>query len=111
MKSKPFKTSVANGAAQLHRALKENRPRVPVKPVAIVPAQAAPIDGTNLQLINYSEKAICVFGDTKPVKDTLKTLGGKFNPALTHPKLGTRLAGWIFSAKKTNEIKQALSIN
>lgn len=56
-----------------------------------------------LKLVNYSEKAVAVIGDTKPVKDTLKNLGGKFNP---HLKCG---AGWIFSKKKVNDIDAALT--
>jgi hypothetical protein len=53
------------------------------------------------KLIDYSEKAFAVLGDTKPVKDQLKALGGKFNP---HLKCG---AGWIFSKKKLNEVTAA----
>ena len=47
-----------------------------------------------LELVNYSEKAIALFGNTKPIKDKLKELGGRFNPFLT--KNGEKLAGWIF---------------
>jgi hypothetical protein len=64
----------------------------------------------SVQLIKYSEKAICIHGDTKAVKDTLKALGGRFNPCLKHPDTGVRLAGWIFSAKKMDEIKHALNL-
>ena len=35
-------------------------------------------------IVDYSEKAIAVFGDTKSVKDELKALGGRFNPNITH---------------------------
>ena len=37
-----------------------------------------------LEIVDYSEKAIAVFGETKVIKDQLKELGGKFNPALRH---------------------------
>jgi hypothetical protein len=47
-----------------------------------------------MQVVNYSDKAIAVIGNTKQVKDRLMQLGGKFNPYL---KCG---AGWIFSKKK-----------
>jgi hypothetical protein len=50
-------------------------------------------------IVDYSEKALAVFGDTRPVKDELKALGGRFNPKLTHE--GTKKAGWIFSLCKT----------
>ena len=45
-------------------------------------------------IVDYSEKAIAVFGDTKPVKDALHALGGRFNARLTHD--GQKKAGWIF---------------
>lgn len=52
-----------------------------------------------MEIVDYSEKAIAVTGNTKPHKDALKRLGGKFNPYL---KCG---AGWIFSKKKTSEVE------
>lgn len=55
------------------------------------------------QVINYSEKAIAVIGDTKAIKEQLKALGGKFNKYL---KCG---AGWIFSAGKRAEVEAFLN--
>ncbi len=46
---------------------------------------------------NYSDKAVIVSGDTKPVKDQLKTQGGRFNPRLKDPETGQQVCGWIFS--------------
>lgn len=59
-------------------------------------------------LVKYSEKAIAVFGETKEIKETLKSLGGRFNPSLTYNE--EKKAGWIFSAKKENEIRETLSL-
>jgi hypothetical protein len=59
-------------------------------------------------IVDYSEKALAVFGDTRPVKDELKALGGRFNPKLTHG--GTKKAGWIFSKSKEQEIKNLLTV-
>lgn len=56
-------------------------------------------------IIDYSENAIAVTGDTKPIKDKLKALGGRFNPRL---KCG---AGWIFPKKKLEEVKLFLDCN
>lgn len=56
-----------------------------------------------VNIINYSEKAIAVIGDTKPIKDKLKALGGKFNFRLSCG------AGWIFPKTKLNEIQTALT--
>jgi hypothetical protein len=55
--------------------------------------------GGDFIIVDYSEKALAVFGDTRPVKDQLKALGGRFNPKLTHE--GEKQAGWIFSLCKT----------
>lgn len=54
------------------------------------------------QIIDYSAKAIAVIGDTKPIKDALKAMGGRFNPKLTCG------AGWIFSARKREEVAALL---
>ena len=45
-------------------------------------------------MVEYSAKAVAVFGDTKSIKDELKAMGGRFNSRLTFN--GKKLAGWIF---------------
>lgn len=62
------------------------------------------IEAKGLQIIDYSEKAIAVVGDTRAIKETLKTLGGRFNAHLTCG------AGWIFSKSKEDAIKATLNI-
>ena len=52
-----------------------------------------------LQIVNYSERAVAVIGDTKEIKEQLKSMGGRFNPRLSCG------AGWIFSAKKRDELE------
>jgi hypothetical protein len=59
-------------------------------------------------IVDYSEKAIAIFGDTKPVKDQLMALGGRFNPKLTHE--GQKKAGWIFSKSKKQELNDLLTV-
>lgn len=56
-----------------------------------------------IQIIDYSEKAIAVIGDTKPIKDQLKAIGGRFNFRLSCG------AGWIFSKKQLPEVERLLS--
>ena len=58
-------------------------------------------------IVDYSEKALAVFGDTKPIKDRLMALGGRFNPKLSHN--GGKMAGWIFSKSKENELRNLLT--
>ena len=50
-----------------------------------VPEKVTPtkIEVSGVEIIDYSEKAIAVIGDTKPIKDQLKELGGRFNSRLT----------------------------
>ena len=59
-------------------------------------------------IVDYSEKALAVFGDTRPIKDQLLALGGRFNPKLSHN--GGKEAGWIFSKSKENELQNLLTI-
>lgn len=56
------------------------------------------------QLIEYSEKAVAVVGDTKAVKDQLKELGGRFNGKLTCG------AGWVFPKSKVEQLKKLLGL-
>ena len=56
----------------------------------------------SLQIIDYSDKAIAVIGDTKPIKEKLNDLGGRFNFRL---KCGP---GWIFPKTKLDTLKREL---
>lgn len=59
-----------------------------------VAAQGSP----DVRIVDYSEKAIAVYGDTRQIKDELKELGGRFNPRL---KDGP---GWIFPKGKRDAV-------
>lgn len=59
---------------------------------------------TGIQLIDYSEKAVAVIGETRDYAEKLKALGGRFNGKL---KCG---AGWIFSKKREAELHSVLGI-
>lgn len=56
----------------------------------------------NVQIIDYSEKAIAVIGDTKEIKEELKAAGGRFNPRLSCG------AGWIFSKKSMEKVQKII---
>lgn len=62
------------------------------------------INVEGVQIIDYSEKAIALVGETRAIKETLKTLGGRFNAHLTCG------AGWIFSKAKEATLRKALNI-
>lgn len=62
------------------------------KPVAVVPGK--------IEIIDYSEKACAVVGDTKPIKDELKALGAKFNARLSCGP------GWIIPKARKAEFEK-----
>ncbi|GHV15538.1 hypothetical protein FACS1894179_11210 [Bacteroidia bacterium] len=78
------------------------------KEVQEQPAQVIESDNLSFEVVDYSEKAIALFGDTKPIKDLLSAMGGKFNPRLTHD--GGKQAGWIFSKTKREELDTILNL-
>ena len=56
-----------------------------------------------MEISDYSEKSFVVRGDTKPHKDKLKELGGKWNSNLTDG------GGWIFSKKHKDAVEALLN--
>lgn len=59
-----------------------------------------------VEVVGYSEKALAIFGNTRPLADELKAIGAKFNRALTYN--GERRAGWIISRRKADELAEIL---
>jgi len=59
-------------------------------------------------IVDYSPKALAVFGDTRPIKNRLTAIGGRFNARLTHE--GVKTAGWVFSKTKEQELRNLLTI-
>lgn len=78
--------------------------KAPVQPVKNNKPAIKGISVQGLELIDYSEKAFAIIGDTKPIKETLSDLGGSFNSRL---KCGP---GWIFSKVRMDTVKQTLNI-
>ena len=67
----------------------------------------ADLSALSLEIVEYREKSIAVFGGTKPIKDVLKDLNGLFRADLTYK--GERRAGWIYSKKKEQKVREALA--
>ena len=63
----------------------------------------------NCTLVEYSAKAVAVFGNTKAIKDELKAMGGRFNNRLTFR--GERLAGWVFSKSREKQLAYYFGLN
>jgi hypothetical protein len=71
-----------------------------------IPTQPATGDFT---IVDYSEKSVAVFGETKAIKEQLAALGGRFNKYLTQN--GQKCAGWVFPKSKKPELQQLLNLN
>lgn len=59
---------------------------------------------TEIYIEDYTEKSFVVLGDTKPHKDNIKKLGGKWNSRLRDNKMG-----WIFSMSKKDSVEEYIS--
>lgn len=62
---------------------------------------------SDIQIVDYTERSIAVFGDTRSYKEEFKLLGGRFNPRLHHD--GVREAGWIFPKSKLEDVEDMLN--
>ena len=60
----------------------------------------------NIQMKEYSDKSIIIFGDTKPYKDLLKELKGRYNSNLRVD--GEKAPGWIFSKKHKEKLEKLI---
>ena len=56
-----------------------------------------------IEICEYSPKSFAVIGNTRPYKETIKRLGGRWNPNLTIGK------GWIFQLTKLPEVEAWLT--
>ena len=54
----------------------------------------------------YSPKSFVVRGGTKPHKDSLLALGGKWNSSLTDKQSGDKFGAWLFWGEKRKEITE-----
>ncbi len=63
----------------------------------------------NYTIVNYSEKSVAIFGDTKAIKEQLTALGGRFNMYLTLN--GKKCAGWIFQKDKEDDLRRLVNLS
>lgn len=59
-----------------------------------------------VEITVYSDKSFVAHGDTKPIKDLLKILGGRFNARLNM----TPYVGWVFPISQMETVKSMLDI-
>lgn len=72
-----------------------------------LPKATQPVESKGMEIVDYSDRAFAVRGDTFPHRQLLSDLGGKFNAFLKGPD-GKRFKGWIFSRKHEAEVRHAL---
>ena len=66
----------------------------------------------SLYIVDYSEKAIAIFGDTKYYKNKLNEIQGKFNDSLNFKNENgetEKKAGWIFPKVRKDMVKQVVN--
>lgn len=72
---------------------------------AAAPKTAAPkAEKPRYTMIQYSEKCLALFGDTKPIKEELKKIGGRYNPNLHPFTKDQSVPGWIFANKAKDDL-------
>lgn len=79
-------------------------PELSTMTIADLVGEVKPQSIADLRIIHYSDKCVVVVGNTKPNKDKLKAIGGKFNAWL---KCGE---GWVFPKNKEALIKAEFSL-
>lgn len=62
--------------------------------------------GGELHLIDYTDKSCVVYGDTYPIKEVLKAMGGKFS---SHLDIDGR-CGWVFQITQKDSLKMFFNI-
>ena len=66
----------------------------------------------SLYIVDYSEKAIAIFGDTKYYKNKLSEIQGKFNASLNFRNENgetEKKAGWIFPKVRKDMVQQVVN--
>ena len=66
----------------------------------------------SLYIVDYSEKAIAIFGETKYYKNKLSEIQGKFNASLNFKNENgetDKKAGWIFPKVRKDMVKQVVN--
>ena len=102
--NKSDKTEITAYVKNNNSKPKDEIKTVEVKKEAEVKTTELKPNNSDIRVVEYSEKSFAVIGNTKPIKDVLLQLGGKYNRYLT---VGI---GWIFSNKKKNEVMFKLGL-
>lgn len=103
---KTTKTEVKKEVAKAKAAKKTTKVETPE--VEVIKINKRTINKLGLQYVDYSEKSFAIIGETKPIKEELKSLKGRFNAHLTVD--GEQVAGWVFAKRNAEPVKKSLYI-
>jgi outer membrane biosynthesis protein TonB len=70
-------------------------------PKSVIPASQT------IHIVDYSDKAIAVFGSTRQFKDEFLKIWGRWIP-VTNPATGTKSKAWVFSRKRKAQVEQII---
>ena len=62
-----------------------------------------------IQIEDYTLKSFVVRGETREYKDTLKSLGGKWNSSLTDKQTGEKFGAWLFWNDNRDKVEKWFS--
>lgn len=93
------------------KATAKQQPAAPKQPAALKQPAAPKEAPAKLRytLLQYSEKCVALFGDTKPIKDELRRIGGRYNPSLHPFGQETNVPGWVFPNKYRDDVEQLIN--
>lgn len=103
---KTTKTEVKKEVAKAKATKKTTKTEAPE--VEVIKINKRTINKLGLQYVDYSEKSFAIIGETKPIKEELKSLKGRFNAHLIVD--GEQVAGWVFAKRNAEPVKKSLYI-
>ena len=63
-----------------------------------------------IQVTEYSDASVAMFGNTTEYKEHIKAMGGRFNARLRHPTTKEPTPGWIFPKRSTEMLNKYVQV-
>ena len=63
-----------------------------------------------IQVTEYSDASVALFGSTTEYKEHIKAMGGRFNARLRHPITKESIPGWIFPKRSTEMLNKYVEV-
>ena len=109
-KSATSKTRTERKVVQKKTVAPKAEVKATIKPKAKKEKEPTKKTTPKFQIVHYSEKCIALFGDTKPIKDDLKALGGRYNANLHPFGEESRVPGWVFPKKCEGTVRELVNL-